>query len=70
MKELIGRVCTCDFNLPDLEWPIPGYPAWVRVLDVDMPMVKLSSFHGGDVMWVNASIIKIIRARGQQGVVG
>lgn len=60
MKELIGWECCCVFNLPSIEWPIAGYPAWVVVDDVDMPMVKMRSRHGGEAMWLNASIIKTI----------
>jgi hypothetical protein len=50
------------FNLPSHEWPIPGYPAWVKVLDVDMPMVELTSDFYNNPMWVNSAIIKTIQA--------
>jgi hypothetical protein len=56
MKELVGMRCELVFNLPALEWPIPGYPAWVDVEAVDMPMVKLNG------LWVNVSTFKTIRA--------
>jgi hypothetical protein len=61
MRDLIGRECACDFALPSTDWPIPGYPAWVIVVDVDMPMVLLKSRHGGDAIWISASIIKTLR---------
>lgn len=61
MTELIGKRCACVFALPPHEWPIPGYPAWVRVLDVDMPMVKLSGSAGGAATWVSATLIASIR---------
>lgn len=62
LRELIGRSCRCVFNLPDSEWPFPGYPAWVRVLDVDLPLVKLASSHydGGRHVWMLAALIKTI----------
>ncbi len=60
MKALIGRECCCIFNLPGTEWPIEGYPAWVIVVDVDMPMICMKSKWAGRPIWVNASIIKTI----------
>lgn len=60
MKNLIGKKCRCVFDLPHTEWPISGYPAWVEVLDVDMPMVCMKDAFAGKPMWVNASIIKTI----------
>ncbi len=60
MKELIDHECCCVFNLNPHDWPIAGYPAWVIVDDVDMPMIKMRS-RGGSPMWVNAAIIKTIR---------
>lgn len=62
MKDLIGRECQCVFNLPFSEWPIAGYPAWVIVDDVDMPMVKMRSTFSGAPMWLNSAIIKTISA--------
>ena len=62
MNELIGKRCTCTFDMDASEWPIPGFPAWVVVVAVDMPMVKLKSMHSTDEgLWVNASAIKFIR---------
>lgn len=61
MKELIGYECVCAFDMPYEDWPI-SYPGYVQVLDVDMPMVKLSAHCGGDATWVNAAKIKQIRA--------
>lgn len=61
LRELVGHRCRCVFNLPDSEWPFPGYPAWVRVLDVDLPLVKLGSAHyDGRHVWVLAMLIKTI----------
>ncbi len=60
MKELIGKECIAIFNLPANEWPIEGYPAWVKVLDVNMPMIKMASRFSERSMWVNANIIKTI----------
>lgn len=62
VKDLIGKECTCVFNIPPEDWPIEGYPAWVIVDDVDMPMVCMRSKFSGPSIWVNASIIKTIRA--------
>jgi hypothetical protein len=66
MNELIGKVCWCDFDLPSHDWPMPGFPAYVVVQGVDMPMVKLCSRWGGQAVWVNASIIKKISAMPDQ----
>lgn len=63
MMDLLGKRCACVFNLPMLDWPIPGSPAFVRVLDVSMPMVKMVSDFGGEPMWVNAAVIRTIKAR-------
>jgi hypothetical protein len=61
MEELIGKKCICDFNLPPIKWPISGYPAFVVVDAVAMPMIKMRSIHAGDPIWVNAAIIETIR---------
>lgn len=62
LHELVGHRCRCEFNLPYGEWPFEGYPAWVLVLDVDLPLVKLTSAHydGGRHVWVLATLIKTI----------
>lgn len=65
MNELVGAECTVEFDLPHTAWPIEGFPAWVNVLAVDMPMVKMASIHAGQPIWVNAKIIKTIRATGR-----
>lgn len=62
MKELIGYECCCVFNLPATEWPISGYPAWVVVDAVDMPMIKMRSQFGGKPMWLHVGLIKTIEA--------
>lgn len=58
LSELIGRRMRCEFTLPEASWPIRGWPAWVIIEAVDMPMVKMRSAHAGESMWVNASIIQ------------
>lgn len=60
MHELVGKRCTCDFALDPRDWPIPGYPAFVIVDSVDMPMVKMRSVHAGAPIWVNVSAIRTI----------
>jgi len=40
------------------EWPVAGWPAWIAIEAVDMPLVLIRSTHGGDPMWVNAAIIR------------
>lgn len=61
-RSLIGKRCQCVFDLEANDWPIPGFPAWVQVVDVDMPMVCMKVAYTGKSMWVNASIIKTIEA--------
>ena len=59
--ELVGKRCGCSFTLAGHSWPFPGYPAWVAVIAVDMPLVKLASdFDSDRAVWVNASIIEKI----------
>lgn len=60
MKELIGYECSCVFSLPFNDWPIEGYPAWVKVVAVDMPMICLQSIHAGKPIWMHCSIIQTI----------
>lgn len=60
MKELVGLECTVIFNMPDSKWPFPGYPAFVVVEEVDMPMVKLRGRHGAPTKWINVAIIQSI----------
>lgn len=62
MKSLIGHECRCVFNLPFNDWPFQGYPAWVVVVAVDMPMVCMSYRHGGKGVWVNAATIQTIES--------
>ena len=49
--EFIGDPCS---------WPVAGWPAWIAIEAVDMPLVLIRETHGGDLMWVNAAIIKRI----------
>lgn len=62
MEELVDVECSVEFDLPHTAWPIAGFPARVKVLAVDMPMVKLASIHAGQPIWINAKFIKTIRA--------
>lgn len=62
MNELIGKICVAEFTPEPYHWPFAGWPAWVRVLAVDMPMVKMESKFGGGAKWINAAIIKTISA--------
>jgi len=64
LKDLIGKTCRLEFALPAIEWPISGFPAWVIIESVDMPLVKMCSSHGGSSVWVNAGLIKTISAEG------
>lgn len=64
VRDLGEHVCVCVFDLPASEWPIPGSPAWVYVLDADMGMIKLQPTHSLDSVWVNTSIIKTLRVAG------
>ena len=61
MRRLVGKTCQVVFSLPSSEWPFSGYPAWVVIIDVDMPMVLMSCYHAGNDKWVNAADIKMIR---------
>ena len=61
MNELIGKTCICIFSLPPEKWPIAGYPAFVVVESVDMPMLKMRSFHTGESIWINAMFIESIK---------
>ena len=58
IDKLIGKSCGCEFDMPAMEWPVPGYPAWIVVLSVDMPMIEMRSQFWGAPFWVNASKIK------------
>jgi hypothetical protein len=60
LKELIGHRCRCEFSVRDVEWPIAGFPAWVIVDDVDMPMIKMRSAFSGSPMWLHVDLIKRI----------
>lgn len=64
MNELVGKDCCVIFSDKHTDWPFPGYPAWVTVLAVDMPMVKLAPRHSGGygAKWINAARIAEIEA--------
>ena len=47
--EFIGDSC---------DWPVPGCPAWIIIEAIDMPLLLIRAAHGGELMWVNAAIIK------------
>ena len=48
------------FDAGPSDWPFPGYPAWVVIEAVDMPLVKMGWRGGGGSQWVNANLIKTI----------
>ena len=57
LKELIGKThiaCEVSERLPLSD----GYPSWIDVLDVDMPMIKIRNSHGGKPIWVNVAVIR------------
>ena len=59
--ELIGRDdVRCVFNLDPCKWPIPGYPAWIVIEAVDMPLMLIRSKWSREKIWINASIIETI----------
>ena len=59
--EMVGKRCGCYFTLDPTRWPFPGFPAWLVVLAVDMPMVKMApDFNGERAVWINASTIEKI----------
>jgi hypothetical protein len=51
MKELIGKICYVSF--------LDGLITAAKVLEVDMPMIKLT-FAGATPHWCNVSTIKTI----------
>lgn len=57
MKNLIGKECGCDFDMAPQDAPVPGWPSWVTVLSVEMPMVEMCGTFGGRPFWINASKI-------------
>lgn len=67
LNDLIGRRCAVVFDLPDTEWPVPGYPAFVIIESVEMPLIEMRSIHAGKQIWINARFIKQIRLWGTDG---
>lgn len=65
-QDLNWCVCEVEFNLPHNQWPFPGSPAWLVVMDSDMGLVKLRSRNSHDAKWVSASLIKSIKSTGQR----
>jgi hypothetical protein len=58
IEKLVGKKCACDFDMPSHTWPVPGYPAWVVVLAVSMPMIEMQCAWGSrPPFWINASKI-------------
>ena len=55
MRDLVGRRCRIEFNLPALDWPIPGFPAWADCKGWEPSGMILLG-----VTWYNVSIIKSI----------
>lgn len=66
MRELIGFVSACEFRMDATKWPVAGFPAWVVVEDIDMPMVKMRNKFGGSSFWINAADIVSIRSTGEK----
>jgi len=66
MENLIGKKCSCEFDMPSAEWPVPGFPAWVEVLAVSMPMVEMRSQFSGSPFWINVSKIARIWGYGSK----
>lgn len=62
MNELVGRECRVNFTDDPVHWPFPGFPAWVQVLAVDMPMVKMANRYGDGALWINVARIADIQA--------
>ena len=63
LSELAGSTCRVVFDIPDGSWPFQGYPAFVFVVAVDMPMVKMKSSVSTDdcdSVWINVKFIKEI----------
>lgn len=60
LQSLIGKKCRCIFNLPSHHWPVAGWPAFIKVLDLDMPLIKIVSAHAGRPVWVNANTVERI----------
>lgn len=58
---LVGKDCVCEFDLEFHEWPIPGYPAFVHVVDVVLPMVKMRPMYGGQEIWINWYHVKTLK---------
>lgn len=57
MKELLGKKCLVEFDLPYSEWPT-RYPANVQVTAIEMPLIALKDQRGE--YWANAKYIKKI----------
>lgn len=62
LSELIGQRCRVIFDLPYNQWPFEGTPAWLYVIAVDGPMIKLSMGEEGiQSKWVSQACILSIQ---------
>lgn len=61
LRELIGRRCAVVFDMPANQWPFPGYPAWLYVIDVEDSMIKLGySMEEKPAKWISKACILTI----------
>ena len=59
-EKLCGENVGIDFDLDFNDWPIAGYPAWGKVISVDMPLVEIGHRDSNQGIWINAKYIKKI----------
>jgi len=61
IQELVGQQCVVNLNLEPRQQPLPGFPAFVVLMDVCESMVKIKSIHkGGRPRWVSLNCIEAI----------
>ena len=62
LREVVGFLCSIEFDQHGDRWArTQGMPAFLVVVDLDMPMVKLRSEGGRDDFWINAREIRLLR---------
>lgn len=63
LSDLVGKEVRVVFSLPDLQWPIPGRPAWCLLRGVDGGMVCLADRWGPSESadWYSLNIIQSIK---------
>lgn len=62
LHELVGKECVVEYDDPQRA-AINRLSTWVKVLDVDMPMIKIVTYHGGEATWFHVNKFQTIRAR-------